>query len=76
MKFYKAIIQVTVLSETPIENVSLKDIAYQIEEGDSVGEVKIMSHKEISSKAAAKEAIKLGSDPEFFCIDEDGNSTI
>lgn len=75
MKFYKTIIQVEVLSEDqPVNNLSLKQIVYEITEGDCVGTSEIISAREISPSDCAEELSRMGSEPEFFNLDDDGNS--
>ena len=71
--FYKTVIQVEVLSQEPIGEPSLEQLAYNITDGDWSGASKIKSIKELTGKQAAKALIKQGSDPEFFQLDEKGN---
>jgi hypothetical protein len=70
---YKTVIQVTVLSDTPLTHMSLSDVAYVIEDGDCSGQVEWKPSKILVGKAAAKAVQAQGSDPEFFQMDEDGN---
>lgn len=77
MKFFKTIIRVEVLSEGgPVNDLSLKEIAHEIYYGDCVGTSEVISTKEISPSDCAEELCKMGSEPEFFGLDRDGNSTI
>lgn len=71
-KFYKAIVQVEVLSETPIDFENLATLASQMDDGDWVGTYKIKEHKTINSKQAVRNLRKVGSDPSFFMLDNKG----
>lgn len=74
-KFYKTVIQVEVLSEEPYKYESLSDVSFDICEGNCSGTVNsIEENIVLSSKEAAKELKKQGSDPEFFQLDKDGNN--
>ena len=73
-KFYKTVLQVEILSETPVNFDNLADVAYAITEGDCCGTVKdILNNKEISAKKCAEQLFAFGSEPGFFQLDEDGN---
>lgn len=81
-KFYKTIINVTVLSEEPIEASSvggvgggcaLSEIAYNITEGDMSGVLEIGETTTLNGKEAADALIEQSSDPEFFQLDANGN---
>ena len=73
-KFYKTIIQLEVLSEYPIEDKTLGDINYEIDEGDCSGLYTTLVQDEIcDGKEMAELLIKQGSEPEFFMLDENGN---
>ena len=75
-KFYKTTITITVLSEDePVSDDTddfLIDLAWQIKEGDWSGKVEVTSTKELTAKQAAQALKRQGSDPEFFCLDDDG----
>ena len=73
-KFYKAIFQFVVLSETPFSgNESAADLATSTCDGDDVGQFEMVKSKELNGKQAANELCKLGSEPGFFRLDEKGN---
>ena len=77
MKFFKTIIQIKVLSEyQPVDDLDLRQIAHEIYDGDCVGTSEVISAKEISPSDCAEELSEMGSEPEFFGLDRDGNSTI
>jgi hypothetical protein len=75
-KFHMVVIEVTVLSEYPIpsgvEKLSLSAVAENIDSGDDVGRVKIVSSSEIDARRAVQELKELGSEPGFFQLTEDG----
>jgi hypothetical protein len=76
MNFFKTVIQIEILSEGgPVDDLSLKEIAHEIYEGECVGTFEIVSVKEISGKECADGLHEMGSEPDFFCLDDDGNST-
>jgi hypothetical protein len=79
-KFYKTVITVTVLSEDgPISmETDLDVVAHQIIHGDWIhgdwsGKIENDGGTELTPKEMADEALKQGSDPGFFGLDEDGN---
>lgn len=67
---YRTIIRVEVLSEGPYEVESLDSVAYDLDEGECVGDYTVTSKRLPASKVeAALEAV--GSDSTFFDSDED-----
>jgi len=77
MTFFKTIIQIEVLSEgQPVDDLDLRQIAHEICDGDCVGASSLISKQELTGKECADELYELGSEPEFFGLDDDGNSTI
>lgn len=74
-KFYKSVIELTILSEEiiPWDEYELSDIGYAITDGDCSGMMHQTKFEELNGKQAADELIAQGSDPGFFCLDEDGN---
>jgi len=72
-KFYRTIFTVEVLSEEEPEAVGLETLNYQITEGDWSGRVEKGRSKKVSGKVMAKLLENQGSDPAFFCLDENGN---
>ena len=70
---YKTVIEVTVLSSTPLEHMELNEVAYAITEGDCSGSVDWKSTNGILIGNQAANAVRMqGSDPEFFQMDDDG----
>jgi hypothetical protein len=72
-KFYRTIIQVEVLSETPYNETDLEQVAYDINQGEQSGKVSIISSDEMDGKTAATKLKEQGSDPDFFMLDIHGN---
>ncbi|MFA7219001.1 MAG: hypothetical protein WC119_00550 [Synergistaceae bacterium] len=73
-KFYKTTIKISILSEEKIDfhNMTLADIDHEITEGGSSGEVWTSPTSEIDAVQAVKGLSKMGSDPAFFRLTEDG----
>jgi len=77
MIFFKTIIQIEVLSEgQPVDDLDLRQIAYEIMDGDCVGASSLVSKQELTGKECAEELTKMGSEPEFFGLDDDGISLL
>jgi hypothetical protein len=74
-KFYRTIIKVEVLSETPYEYDDLDDVCYDIMDGDCSGMVTLESSEEVDGPTMAKLLKKQFTEPEFFNLDENGNDT-
>lgn len=74
-KIYRTIFRFEVLSEEPIEeSMSLKDIAYETQEGHMSGQfLENQITNEVLVGGAAVKAVKnQGSDPEFFMMNDKG----
>ncbi len=71
-KFYKKVLLVTILSESPYESNDLDTVAYDIVQGDCSGTVECTYQKTINGIEAAKELTNQGSEPSFFRLNEDG----
>lgn len=73
-KFYRSIIQVEVLSDRPLpKTIYLKDLEYEISEGDMVGKVTTSElNKQVSGKVMVKLLEDAGSSNDFFGLDEEG----
>ena len=71
-KFYKTVIQITVLSEEPFEYENLSQVDYAITDGGCSGDYKTVTAKIINGKEAAKELLRQGSDTDFFELTENG----
>jgi hypothetical protein len=74
-KFYKTIITVEVLSEKPLQYSDLSHVHYEITDGHCSGIYSNDSPKILNGKQTAKALLKQGSDPEFFCLDKNGNDS-
>jgi len=74
-KFYRAIFQIELLADEPIEDMSLEDIHYNMTEGQMSGCFTRIKTQEITSKQMTKRLINQGSSPEFLGLDEKGKDT-
>jgi len=72
-KFYKAVFSIEVLSEEPIDEMSIDDIKYEITEGNCSGVITKSDTTELTGLEMAKALLAQGSDAEFFQLDDDGN---
>lgn len=74
MAFHKTTISVTVLTdlEEPYDPKSLADVAYDILDGDWTGNWRIEEHAALTPAQMAEECHKVGTDPEFFGLTDDG----
>lgn len=71
--FYRTIVTVEVLSEEPLPpQISLDDIAMEIDDGDWSGKVEFGPSEPIDGPTAARLLRAQGSDPEFFQLNEQG----
>ncbi len=75
-KFYKTIFQMTVLSQYPVNDLTLDQVAAEIDYGDCVGELILPFCEEISPFVCANELCEMGRKPEFFGLDENGNEIL
>ena len=72
-KYYKTVIQVTVLSENAdVSNLDLEEIAEVITIGDCSGQKEVVEVSELTPYECAQALIAQGSDTEFFGLTEDG----
>jgi hypothetical protein len=68
---FKTVYRVEVLSTDEYTTTDIHQIAHDITEGDSSGEVIFIGSAEISKDDMAKELLSQGSDPSFLIIDFD-----
>jgi hypothetical protein len=71
-KFHKTIFTVVVLSEDPLDQPSLADLAYEIDQGVCVGSCIKLGSEVLDGERAARELEGVGSEPGFFQLDADG----
>lgn len=69
MKYYKTIVVVEVLSNEPLQNPSLYEIAREIRSGGWSGNYEIGASEEVSKEKMAELLIAQGSDPAFLIQD-------
>lgn len=76
-KFYRCVIQFEILSEEPFDDsISLETIAEEVDTGSWSGMfLDDIANEEVDGATMAKLLTAQGSDPGFFQLDEDGNST-
>ena len=73
-KFYRTVLTVEILSETPYNETDLAQVAVDIDEGEQVGKVSVSSsNEEMTGKVCAVLLKDAGSDPSFFMLDNNGN---
>lgn len=74
-KFFKTVIQVTILSEdVPVgRDMRLHMIEHEITEGNCSGVKQVIEEKELTPREVTLALIEQDSDPEFFGLDEQGN---
>ena len=74
--FYKTTYTFSVLSEDPVRNgMSLEDVLYECSEGDMVGAEESSVVENLTGKEMADALYSASSEPGFFGLDDDGNST-
>lgn len=73
--FYRHTITLEILSESPQLPEDLEGIAYEINEGEDVGGPLVVNTQEISAKEMAASLYRVGSEPSFFELDDNGNKT-
>jgi hypothetical protein len=71
-KFYKAVFSIEILSEEPIDDLSLDEMVYAVTEGGCSGMVTRASDDVLAGPEMAKALLAQGSDAEFFQLDSDG----
>lgn len=71
--FYRTVLAVEILHDKPTDfgSYELSDIAYEITEGDSSGQVSVLSVSEVDEDTMTELAVRQGSDPQFFGIGEE-----
>lgn len=71
-KFYKTTITLEVLSERPIGNMDIEEIAQEIITGDMSGAHSVDGVEVLNGKEMAAALLKQDSDPMFFMLTDDG----
>ena len=71
--FHRTIIQVEVLSESPLGPVDLETLHHMITEGDCSGKLSTVQEEKLSEKQAASALLNQASAPSFFNLTEDGD---
>lgn len=73
--FHRQVYVVEVLSEEELPDMSLEDLAYEINEGHCSGQFLESFHQEVGGPCMAKLLQGQGSDPEFFQLTPEGDDT-
>jgi hypothetical protein len=63
---YRTLILVEVLSDTPVADWDLVDVAREMTDGDLSGVTEVVDSREISRRSMAAALRRQGSDPEFL----------
>lgn len=72
-KFFRTLVRVEVLSEDhPAEFDDLEDLAYSTNEGPYVGRMLVLKPDRLTGKEAADQLYRMGSEPGFFMLDDNG----
>jgi hypothetical protein len=69
-KLYRTVFEVEVLSDRPVNDRGLRDIAEDIVDGDLSGVVQVKSAEEVSRAQMSQLLLSQGSDPEFLLGDD------
>ncbi len=74
-RIFKTVISYTILSEQPYTDMSLAQIEDECSGGDCIGGnfTTTVLNQELVGKKAVEQITALGSDPEFFQMDCEGN---
>lgn len=73
-QFIKTTFSITVLSDEPLpDDIDLEGVAHAIGDGPYIGGEFRRETQELTAKEAATALVELGSEPDFFQLDEDGN---
>jgi hypothetical protein len=74
-KFYKTTFEIVILSQEPIDEIKLEDIAYEVTEGACcLHTFRMEQETHLTGKEMADELRDAGSDPGFFMLNPDGTS--
>jgi hypothetical protein len=71
--FHRTIIQVEVLSESPLGPVDLDTLHHIITEGDCSGKLTTVREEKLDGKQAADALLDQASAPSFFNLTKDGH---
>ena len=74
-KFYRTVVKVVVLSESPLEEMDLDGLHFAITDGDCSGQVNYASPKVLTGPQAARALRAQGSDAGFFQLTDRGEDS-
>ena len=66
--FSKLVVKVTVISRNPLTEEELKGFELSKDTGDSVAQMKVLEHGQLTTKQAADELVDMGKDPAVLGI--------
>lgn len=72
-RYYETVFEVRVLSEDPIDSYGIKEIAYEITDGDLIGIFEQTRKIKLTGLEVVQRLKDFGSDSEFFGLDDQGN---
>ena len=72
-KFYRQLHTIEVLSEEPLPDMTLDELAYEISDGCASGRIISQPVEEVDGKKMADLLLEQASDPNFFMLNEDGS---
>jgi len=77
-KIYRTMVLLTVLSDYPLpEGMSLEELDANCADGDFTGKTDFQEvNREFEGQDAADAVFKIGSSPDFFQMDENGNELL
>ena len=75
-KFHKYVFRYEVLSEEPLDDISLRDLQYLTYDGPCSGRMLKPEHQILDGKQAADGLLEQGSDPDFFQLSSEGEELL
>lgn len=70
--FYRTVFTVTVLSDDPLENMSLEDLASEIDDGPCVGSFTRQDSVPVDARTTVSMLEDMGCDSSFFQLTSEG----
>lgn len=69
MAYYRTVVQIEILSKDPYEYTNLRNLEYDVTQGDCSGVTKVISSEEVDRESMANLLLSQGSDPSFLIDD-------
>lgn len=73
-QFYKTVFRVTLLSQSPVSEPNLHELIQDIAGEECSADVAVLEQRTIAPEECARLALRQGSDPSLFGLDDDGNA--